>query len=165
MSPGVAGASGCLLPPGGPCFQGLGGLSSAPSLGPLRGQVHPPLRSPHLQSSLLLVTCLTWARHLPWGSSSHSRHERTESTCRQSSHDWLRFALSVSHALDDFLLPTPCGLVSSHCHVRDSHLRGFPRCQADAPLQRAMPSCRSSSFSSRRVTPPVPDRPVSPSGL
>jgi len=54
----------------------------------------------------------------------------------------LSFALSVSHALDDFLLRLPCGLVSSHSHVRDSHFRGFPRCQAGLPHRRVVPSCR-----------------------
>jgi hypothetical protein len=89
---------------------------------------------------------LSPARHgcrgLPWGSASHSRHKRTESTEHRGSHTRLRSAHSVSRALDGLLLHTPCGLISSHCHVRDSHLRGFPRCQADSPHQRVVPSCR-----------------------
>lgn len=40
-------------------------------------------------------------------------------------------ALSVSHTLDGFLLLALCELISSHCHVRDSLCRGFPRCPAD----------------------------------
>lgn len=52
-------------------------------------------------------------------------------------------AHSVSHALGDFLLQLPRGLVSSHSHVRDSHFRGFPRCQVGSPHRRVVPSCRS----------------------
>mgnify|MGYP003574348997 FL=1 len=58
------------------------------------------------------------------------------------SHTRLRSALSVSHALDGLLLLTPCGLVSSHCHVRDSLFRGFLRCQAGSSHRRVVPSCR-----------------------
>jgi hypothetical protein len=82
------------------------------------------------------------AEHLPWGPASPSRHERMKSTCYRASHTRLRFALSVFHTLGDFLLHTPCGLVSSHCHVRDSHLREFPRCQVGSPRRRVVPSCR-----------------------
>lgn len=39
----------------------------------------------------------------------------------------LRSAHAVSHDLDGLLLAAPCGLVSSHSHVRDSLLRGFPQ--------------------------------------
>ena len=77
-----------------------------------------------------------------WGSRSHSRQKRTESTYRRASQPRLRSALSVSHALDGFLLHTLRGLISSHCHVRDSHLREFPRCQAASPHRRVVPSCR-----------------------
>jgi hypothetical protein len=78
----------------------------------------------------------------PLGSRSHSRQKRTESTKRRASRARLRSALSVSHALDGLLLHTPRGLISSHCHVRDSHLREFPRCQAGSPHRRVVPSCR-----------------------
>jgi hypothetical protein len=50
-------------------------------------------------------------------------------------------ALSVSHALDGLRLHQPCGLISSHCHVRGSHFKGFPRCPAAAPHRHAVPSC------------------------
>jgi hypothetical protein len=40
------------------------------------------------------------------------------------------------------LLSMPRRLVSSHNHVRDSLLRGFPRDQAAATRHRAVPSCR-----------------------
>jgi hypothetical protein len=91
-------------------------------------------------------SCLLPARHEcrapSLGFRSHSRQKRTESTYRRASHARLRSALSVSHALDGFLLHTPRGLVSSHCHVRDSHLREFPRCQVGSPHRRVVPSCR-----------------------
>ena len=51
-------------------------------------------------------------------------------------------ALDVSHALGGLLLRVPRGLVSSHNHVQDSRFRGFPRCQADPPRRRTVPSCR-----------------------
>jgi len=100
----------------------------------------------------------------PLGSRSPSRHKSTKSTDHRVSHAQLRFALSVSHALDDFRLRTPRGLVSSHSHVQDSLFRGFPRCQADSPLRRAVPSCRFASFASRRVASALPAQPASPSG-
>jgi hypothetical protein len=76
-----------------------------------------------------------------------------------SSHTHLRSALSVSRALDGLLLCLPCGLVSSHCHVRDSLFMGFPRCQADPTRRRAVPSCRLATFASSRVAPTVQLRP------
>jgi len=130
-------------PTSSPCFQRLGGFSSAPSPVPLRVRVHPLMS---LASSTEYVAAChlldTRAERLPWGPSSHSRHKRTESTKHRGSHPRLRSAHSVSRALDGFLLHTPCGLVSSHCHVRDSHLREFPRCQAGSPHRRVVPSCR-----------------------
>jgi hypothetical protein len=77
-----------------------------------------------------------------------------------SSHAHLRSALSVSRALDGLLLCLPCGLISSHCHVRDSLLREFPRCQADPTRRRAVPSCRLPTFASSRVAPTVQLRPA-----
>jgi hypothetical protein len=62
--------------------------------------------------------------------------------CSLGSQTQLRSVLSVSRTLDGLLLLTPCGLVSSHCHVRDSLFRGFPRCQAGSPHRRVVPSCR-----------------------
>jgi hypothetical protein len=76
------------------------------------------------------------------GFCSPSRQQRMESTKCRASHARLRFAPSVSHALDDLLLRAPCGLVSSHYHVRDSRFRGFPRCQAGSPHRRVVPSWR-----------------------
>jgi hypothetical protein len=100
--------------------------------------------------SFRVRSCLSPARHdcraPSWGFVSPSRHKRMKSTCRRASRTRLRFALNVSHVLDDFLLHTPRGLISSRCHVRDSHLRDFPRCQADSPPRCVVPSCRYRVF-------------------
>jgi hypothetical protein len=69
----------------------------------------------------------------------------------------LRSAHSVSHTHDGLLLFSPCGLISSHSHVRDSPFRGFPRCPADSPHRCAVPSCRSATLSYCRVAPTAPD--------
>lgn len=71
-----------------------------------------------------------------------SRHELEESTCRRASQARLRSDLGVSHALAVLLLLEPCGLVSSHSHVRDLHVRGFPRHLAATIHHRSVPSCR-----------------------
>jgi hypothetical protein len=110
----------------------------------LRVRVH-PLMSFASPTEYVAACHLPIARKLwapPLGSRSHSRQKRTESTKRRASRARLRSALSVSHALDGLLLHTPRGLISSHCHVRDSHLREFPRCQAGSPHRRVVPSCR-----------------------
>jgi hypothetical protein len=60
------------------------------------------------------------------GFRSPSRHECLGSTCRWVSHAHLRSAHSVSHTLDGVLPHTPCGLISSRCHVRDSVSGIFP---------------------------------------
>jgi hypothetical protein len=137
----VTGVSGYLLPPRARCFQRPGGLPSTPSPVPLQDRVHPPVGC--ASPSEYVAAC-----HLPdtecrapsLGSVSPSRHERMESTRRRASRARLRSAHSVSHALDGFLLHAPRGLVSSHCRVRDSHFRGFPRCQAGSPHRRVVPS-------------------------
>jgi hypothetical protein len=68
---------------------------------------------------------------------------------RRTSQARLCSALSVSHALDGFLLAVPCRLVSSCCHVQASRFRGFlPRPDRDhllgGPCLRAVGavSCR-----------------------
>jgi hypothetical protein len=63
----------------------------------------------------------------------------------------LRSALDVSHVLDGLLLHAPRGLVSSHNHVQDSRFRGFPRCRADPPRRRTVPSCRYVAFPCLRL--------------
>jgi hypothetical protein len=126
------------------CFQRLEGFPSVPSPVPLRVRVHPLLSLTSPSEYVLLVTCPTplLGRAPSLGSASPSRQKRLESTQRRVSHTRLRSALSVSHALDGLLLHTPCGPVSSHCHVRDSLFRGFLRCQAGSPHRRVVPSCR-----------------------
>jgi len=63
----------------------------------------------------------------PLGFSSPSRHQHQRSTHERGPTPTLRSALGVSHALDGFRPLLPCGLVSSHYHVRDSPFRGlFP---------------------------------------
>jgi hypothetical protein len=115
-----------------------------PSPVPLRVRVH-PLTSCASPTEYVAACHLPIARGLrapSLGFRSPSRHKRVESTIRQASQARLRSALSVSRALDGLLLLTPCGLVSSHCHVRDSLFRDFPRCQAGSPHRRVVPSCR-----------------------
>jgi hypothetical protein len=60
------------------------------------------------------------------GSRSPSRHQSVGSTYRRVSQAHLCSALSVSHTLDGLLPLEPCGLVSSHCHVRDYFSGIFP---------------------------------------
>lgn len=79
---------------------------------------------------------------LPWGFLPPSRHECEESTRRPGSRPCLCSAPSVSHALDGFLLFTPCRLVSSGCHVRGSLSRGFSRWPARRARRPPVPSCR-----------------------
>ena len=75
------------------------------------------------------------------GFPSPSRHQYEESTCRQIYQPCLRSTLSVSRALDGFLLLTPCRLVSSRCHVRDFSSRVSPANQPSW-VSPAVPSCR-----------------------
>jgi len=91
--------------------------------------------------------------HLPWGSAPPSRHQCEESTWRQGSRPCLCSARSVSHALDGFLLFTPCRLVSSGCHVRGSLFRGFSRWPARRARRPPVPSCRSRSSPTRELPP------------
>jgi hypothetical protein len=119
MSTEVAGVSGYLLPPRTRCFHRPSGFSPAPSPVLLRVRVHPLRRLASPTEYVLLVTCPQpeSSGHLPWGLLSSSRQERMKSTYRRASRTRLRFVLSVSHTLDDLLLHTPRGLISSHCHV------------------------------------------------
>jgi hypothetical protein len=140
----------------------LRGLTSSPAPVLSRVRVHPLVRSTSSSEYLLIHTRPSTSRpRAPsLGFRSQSRPQHPESTIRRASHAHLRSALSVSRALDGLLLCLPCGLVSSHCHVRDSLLRGFPRCQVDPTRRRAVPSCRLPTFASSRVTPTVQLRPA-----
>jgi hypothetical protein len=60
------------------------------------------------------------------GFRSPSRHPFVGSTYRWVSRAHLRSARSVSHTLDGLLPLELCGLISSHCHVRDCFSGIFP---------------------------------------
>ena len=60
------------------------------------------------------------------GFRSPSRSVFVESTDRWVSRARLCSVLSISHALGGFLLHKPCGLISSHYHVRDFTSGVFP---------------------------------------
>lgn len=85
---------------------------------------------------------------------SPSRHQLLESTLRQASQTCLCSARSVLHALDGFLLPEPCRLVSSCYHVRDSLIRGFSQRPARLAHHQPMPSCRWRLFPAKELPPP-----------
>jgi hypothetical protein len=135
----------------------LRGLTSSPAPVLLRVRVHPLVRSTSSSEYLLIHTRPKLSRtsstflgvSFPIATSVSRVHHSV------SSHAHLRSALSVSRALDGLLLCLPCGLVSSHCHVRDSLLRGFPRCQAGPTHRLAVPSCRLTTLASSRVAPTV----------
>jgi hypothetical protein len=81
--------------------------------------------------------------HLPWGSIAPHRD------INQWSPHSTGFPRPAFVPPSAFLTPSTvssstdlCGLVSSHCHVRDSLYRGFPRRPADTPRRCAVPSCR-----------------------
>ena len=111
------------------------------------------------------VRCPQTPSTSPGVSGSPSRHQLAESTWQQVSQVCLSSAHSVSHALDGLLLPEPCELISSHCHVRDSLFRGSPQQPANLAHHQLVPSCRWVTFSCERVAPLAPDPATSPSGL
>jgi hypothetical protein len=144
VSTEVASLLGYLLPPRPRCFQQVGGFSPAPSPVPLRDRVHPLTSGTFLQSAWLPLTCRysrvpdTFLGVLfPFATSICEVHLLPGFPSTR-----LRSAHSVLHALGEFLLRIPRGLISSPCHVRDSHFREFPRCQAGSPHRRVVPSCR-----------------------
>jgi len=140
----------------------LRGLTSSPAPVFFRIRVHPLVRFSSSSEYLPIHTRPKPSRtsstflgvSFPIATSASRVHHS------MSSHAHLRSALSVSHALDGLLLCLPCGLISSHCHVRDSLLREFPRCQADPTRRRSVPSCRLPTFASSRVAPTVQLRPA-----
>jgi hypothetical protein len=99
------------------------------------------------------------------GFPSPSRHQLRRSTCERGSQPTLRSAPGVSHALDGLLSPRPCGLVSSHCHVRDSPFRGLfpPPSRTVSSTARALLSL--TTVSCRLVSAAAPELVTSPSGL
>jgi hypothetical protein len=95
---------------------------------------------------------------------SPSRHLHTESTSRRGFHAHLCSALSVSHALDGFLLCVLCGLVSSRYHVRDCSSGVFP---AAEPLRLSphRPLLVLATLTSGQVCPDRPAPITPPSGV
>jgi len=91
-------------------------------------------------TALNLADSLASFSHLPWGSLPLRDFGKENLLATGLSHTQLCSALSVSHTLDGLPLSLPRGLVSSHCHVRDSPFRGFPHYSADDPLRLAVPS-------------------------
>jgi hypothetical protein len=136
----VVDVSGCLPPPRARCFQRRGGSPPRPSPVPLREQVHPLMSSTSPSEYILQVSCPTRVPNTSQGCFPLRDKSTRSPQVGGIPKFHLRFALSVSHALDDLLLRVPCGLVSSHSHVRDSRFRGFPCCQAGSPHRRVVPS-------------------------
>jgi hypothetical protein len=129
----------------------LRGVPSMPAPGFLRNRVHPLLRLSPLQSSSPLEPAritLAGVRAPSLRFPSPSRHQCFESTLGEDPIPLLCSALSVSRALDGLLLDAPCGLVSSHCHVRDSLFRGFPHCQASISSSPCRPLLSLPTFAS-----------------
>jgi len=128
----------------------LRGIASTPAPFPLRVRVHP------LVSFISSTECVTVpnlfdtsAEHLPRSFSPHRDIGEWSPPGDEVPRLRLRSAHSVSHTLDDLLLHSRCRLISSHSHVQDSLFRGFPRCQADPPHRRPVPSCQLATFSYR----------------
>jgi hypothetical protein len=124
-----------------PCLRGLPADTGPRSLA-LPGSSSPELTATSEYNPLYTCTSARASVRLPWGSCPPSRHQHRESTCAGNPTSRLGSALSVSHALDGFLLSLPRGLVSSRSRVRGSLLRGFPRLSAALARRQAVPSWR-----------------------
>jgi hypothetical protein len=146
----VSDVSGCLFPPRAHSFLRLGGFPSVPVPVPSRVRVVPLLSFTSSSETCCLRLALrpralsTSQGFLPLRDISPWSPLHGELPSSR-----LRSAPSVSRALDGLLLHAPYRLISSCCHVRDSRLRGFPRCQAGSPHRRVVPSCRLPEVSSR----------------
>lgn len=105
----------------------LRGLTVLPAPGPLRVRVHPLVSFSSASEFQPLRTCprSELRRRLPWGLVPLRDIRSTSPLASEHPKLALRSALSVSHALDGFLLVIPCGFVSPRSHVRDSPFRGF----------------------------------------
>ena len=136
------------IPPCPCCFQPTFAVFLvAPSPAFLRLRVHPLLGLLPLQSPSQVVICAPLSLRAPslGFPLSPSRHQCLESTHSRLPMSCLRSALAVSHDLDGLLLLAPCGLVSSHSHVRDSLLRGFPQQPGLRAFTRRFPLVVSAS--------------------
>jgi hypothetical protein len=138
------------------------GVTSPPAPGPLRVRVHPSMGFTSPTEFQPLQTCprSRLRGRLPWGFLPHRDINRKSPLASEHPKLTLRFALGVSHALDDLRLSLPCGFVSPRSHVRDSPSRGFlplpSQCASSAPRsllsvvgRRLPPSCLDSSSSAR----------------
>jgi len=116
----------------------------APFPGVSRSRVHPLVSfapSSEIQSRSRLPA--RTRRAPPMGFAVLLRGSGAESPLAGGDPPRLRSALSVSRALDGFLLAALRGPVSSRCHVRDFLFRGFPQRSAAPARRRPLPSCRS----------------------
>jgi hypothetical protein len=141
VNAGSAGLSGYPRPRVVPISRAACGATSCVVPRALASRVHPLLSLASSSEYNRFETCPPHGcgERLPWSSRSPSRQQSWRSTCDRASNPDLRSVLGVSHALDGFRPPRPCGLVSSHNHVRDSPLRGFPRDPADPSFDGSYP--------------------------
>jgi len=134
---------------------------------PLRKRVHPPLSLASSSEYEPLRTCPTHGceGRLPWGSLPNRDISCGDPLASEDPNLALCSALGVSHTLDGLLSPLPCGLVSSHCHVRDSPFRGLfpPPGRIVSSTSRALLSLTIVAY--RRVSSAAPAPVASPSGL
>jgi hypothetical protein len=144
-------------------------VASHPASSPvsLRKRVHPPLSFASSSEYEPLRTCSTHGceERLPWGFLPNRDISCGDPLASEDPNLALRSALGVSHTLDGFLSPHPRGLVSSHCHVRDSPFRGlFP----PPSQQGSSPCCALLSLTRvacRRLASSAPAQLASPPGL
>ena len=105
---------------------GASGLPTVPSSGSFEIRVHPLFGFTLLRSCVreYLPVRLPWAPPLGFCSRIATSALRVHLLGRLPAAD-LRSAPDVSRVLDGFLLGSPGGLVSSHCHVPGFRSRGF----------------------------------------
>jgi len=168
LSAEVASASGSLLPPWLPCFQGACVVfASAPSPVLSRVRVHPLLSatspSEYYRSE---PAPHAWCVAPSLGFRSPSRHQQRQSTCERASQ------VSLYGPPSAFLTPsTACAslCLAGLFHPAATsgiHLSGVCSCcQAAPPRRWPMPSCRFAAESCLRVASPTPSSPAPPSGL
>jgi hypothetical protein len=168
VNAGPAGLSGCLRP------RRRGDFSSVPvvpppasSPAPSRDRVHPLLSSASSSECEPFRTCPSHGceERLPWGSLPHRGINKRDPLASEDPSLALRSAPGVSHALDGLRPLLPCGLVSSHNHVRDSPLRGSfppPSWTVSSTTHALLPL---PTVPCRRVASTAPAPVTSPSGL
>jgi hypothetical protein len=127
ISAEVAKLLGSSLPSQTCCFQQTNGLSL--------GTVPQNLSITGSSSRELYVLFRVYDRSIPALAANHqctflgvflpTATSARESTLQRASQARLCSVLSVLHALDGLLLSIPRGLISSHCHQRDSPFKGY----------------------------------------